>query len=236
MNSLVRFCKYIKGNPKFDADKVKIAIEEIVASGENSPAALARILIRDYGYDADEMHRSVAKYYAFGEVNVNPDALDKNQICLIKFLHERIEHALLNRLLDELVFPYKLVGKKLDVVQVLVSDTTLPIIRSLEELMPFKTIEISWAPKATIISLIEKSKLPIEFCQIMRKSEQTILDSGKPADKLDNNAIEEEINKGFLQELSTMCWWMLCATTPQTSISSQAARNPWKSTSESMAS
>ncbi|GAB1366064.1 GspE/PulE family protein [Candidatus Cloacimonadaceae bacterium] len=201
MNSLVRFCKYIKGNPKFDADKVKIAIEEIVASGENSPSALASILIRDYGYDADEMHRSVAKYYAFGEVNVNPDALDKNQICLIKFLHERIDHALLNRLLDELVFPYKLVGKKLDVVQVLVSDTTLPIIRSLEELMPFKTIEISWAPKATIISLIEKSKLPIEFCQIMRKSEQTILDSGKPADKLDNNAIEEEINKGFLQEL-----------------------------------
>lgn len=108
---------------------------------------------------------------------------------------------LLNRLLDELIFPYKLVGKKLDVVQILVSDTTLPIIRSLEELMPFKTIEISWAPKATIHSLIEKSKLPIEFCQIMRKSEQTILESAKPADRLDNNAIEEEINKGFLQEL-----------------------------------
>jgi hypothetical protein len=35
------------------------------------------------------MHRSVAKYFAFGEVNVNPDALDKNQICLIKFLHEK---------------------------------------------------------------------------------------------------------------------------------------------------
>jgi type IV pilus assembly protein PilB len=201
MNSLVRFCKYIKANSKFDAEELKKVIETIVASGENTPSALARILINDYGYDPDEMHRAVAKYYAFGEVNVNPDALDKNQICLIKFLHERIEHGLLTRLLEAHIFPYKLVGKNLDIVQVLVSDTTLPLIRSLEELIPFKTIEISWAPKATILSLIEKSKLPMEFCQIMRKSEQTILDSSKPADKLDNNAIEEEINKGFLQEL-----------------------------------
>lgn len=201
MNSLTRFCKYIKNNAKFDAEEVKQILDTIIASGENTPAALARILIHDYGYDADEMHRAVAKYYAFGEVNVNPDALDKNQICLIKFLHERIEHGVLNRLLEANVFPYKLIGRNLDIVQVLVSDTTLPLIRSLEDLLPYKTIEISWASQATIASLIEKSKLPIEFCQIMRKSEQTILESSKPTEKLDNNAIEEEINKGFLQEL-----------------------------------
>lgn len=92
-------------------------------------------------------------------------------------------------------------GKNLDIVQILVSDTTDPLIRSLEEIMPFKTIEISWAPLATIVSLIEKSKGPIEFCQIMRKSEQTLLGSHKPPELLDNQAIEEEINKGFLQEL-----------------------------------
>lgn len=116
-------------------------------------------------------------------------------------MHERIEHGVLNRLLEANVFPYKLIGRNLDIVQVLVSDTTLPLIRSLEDLLPYKTIEISWASQATIASLIEKSKLPIEFCQIMRKSEQTILESSKPTEKLDNSAIEEEINKGFLQEL-----------------------------------
>jgi len=99
------------------------------------------------------------------------------------------------------IFPYKLVGKKQDIVQILVSDTTHTLIRSLEEQLPYKAIEISWAPKHTIESLIEKSRLPMEFCQIIRKSEQTILETGKPEDLLDNQAIEEEINKGFLQEL-----------------------------------
>lgn len=41
MNSLIRFCKHIKSNPKFDAEKVQKAIDEIVASGENSPAEQA---------------------------------------------------------------------------------------------------------------------------------------------------------------------------------------------------
>lgn len=85
MNSIIRFCKYIKDNQKFDAEVVKQAIAKVESYGENSPAALARILIEEFGFDSDEMHRSVARYYAFGEVIVNPDALDKNQICLIKF-------------------------------------------------------------------------------------------------------------------------------------------------------
>ena len=201
MNSLVRFCKYIKGTSNFDADTLKQAIAKMESYGENSPAALAKVLISEFAYERDEINRAVAKYYAFGEVNVNPDALDKNQICLIKFLHERIEHNYLSRILESHIFPYKLVGKNLDIVMVLVSDTTDPMIRSLEEMMPFKTIEISWAPRDTIEKLIEKSQLPVEFCHIMRKSEQTILESSKPVDKLDNQAIEEEINKGFLQEL-----------------------------------
>lgn len=47
MNSLTRFCKYIKNNAKFDAEEVKQILDTIIASGENTPAALARILIHD---------------------------------------------------------------------------------------------------------------------------------------------------------------------------------------------
>jgi len=201
MNSLQRFCKHIKNIASFDQETLDEAMERMESYNDNSPAALARILVSDYNYDPDEVHRAVAKYYAFGEVNINPEALDKNQICLIKFLHERIDHGYLTRLLDADIFPYKLVGKAQDTVQILVSDTTDPLIRTLEEQLPFKTIEISWAPKHIIERLIEKSKLPLEFCQIIRKSDQAILETSKPSESIDNQVIEEEINKGFLQEL-----------------------------------
>ncbi len=30
----------------------------------------------EFHYDQDEVHRAVAKYHAFGEININPEALD----------------------------------------------------------------------------------------------------------------------------------------------------------------
>lgn len=100
MNSLQRFCKHIKNMASFDPDTLNEAMAKLESYGENSPAALARILISDHDYDPDEVHLAVAKYYAFGEVTINPEALDKNQLCQIKFLHERLDPGYLAQLLD----------------------------------------------------------------------------------------------------------------------------------------
>lgn len=76
MTSLQRFCKHIKSIASFDVETLNQAMARLESFGENSPAALARILVSEFHYDQDEVHRAVAKYHAFGEININPEALD----------------------------------------------------------------------------------------------------------------------------------------------------------------
>ncbi len=201
MNNLIRFCKYLKQHSHIDAETVNQAVENISAFDERTPTALAPILINDYGLSHDTVYGAIARYYAFGETDVDVEAMDKNQMCLIQFLHERFEHTFLDKLFQARIFPYRLVGTNLDVLQVLVTDTTDPLIREIEMRTPFKYVEIDWCPIATIDSLIEKAQLPIEFCQIMRKSEETIIENKDKSGDMDIQAIDDEINKGFLQDL-----------------------------------
>lgn len=201
MNNLIRFCKYLKQHTDIDAAAMDQAITKLSTYDDRTPTTLAPILINDYGMSHDAVYGAIASYYAFGETDVNVDLLDKNQLCLIQFLHQRFEHAFLDKLFQARIFPYQLVGPNLDVLQVLVTDTTDPLIREIEVRTPFKLVEIDWCPIATIDQLIEKAQIPIEFCQIMRKSEETIIESKESKEEMDAQAIDEEINKGFLQDL-----------------------------------
>lgn len=201
MYNMIRFCKYLKQNTDLDADIVNQTLNKISKYGESTPVAFARVLMSDYGYSHDTVHRAIARYYAFGETDVDVDNLDKNQLCLIKFLHERIDPLFLDRLLKAKIYPFKMVGKNQDTLQVLAADTTEILISEIESRTPFKSVEIDWCPIGTINRLIERSKVPIEFCQIIRKSEQTIIETKSEEDIPDIQAIDEEINKGFLQDL-----------------------------------
>ena len=201
MNNLNRFGRFLKNHTKFDSEIINKAMAMIDAYGESSPASLTKILVEDMKLDEDSVNRAIAKYYAFGEVKINVEELDRNQICLIKFLHEKIDPAFLERMFAANIFPFRLVGKNLDVLQILVTDTTHPVIREIETETSFKSIEIDWTSKGTIQALIEKSKIPLEFCQIIRKSDQTLLERSRVVEEQEEISIDEEINKGFLQEL-----------------------------------
>jgi len=201
VNNLIRFCKYLKENTNIDGDVINQALQKISKYGESTPVAIANVLIEEHGYGHDTVHRAIARYYAFGESDIDVDALDKNQLCLIKFIHERIEPAFLGKLLSARIVPYKLVGKSQDTLLVLAADTTDLLISEIESRTPFKSVEIDWCPINTIDKLIERSKVPIEFCQIIRKSEQTIIETLDDSDAPDSQAIDDEINKGFLQDL-----------------------------------
>jgi len=201
VNNLNRFGRFLKNHTKFDSETVNKALALLDAYGESSPSALSKVLIDEMSLDPDSVHRTIAKYYAFGEAKINVEELDRNQICLFKFLHERIDPDFLARMLEEKIFPFRLVGKNLDTLQILVNDTTSPLIREIESETAFKSLEIDWTTSETIEKLIEKAKMPLEFCQIIRKSDQTLLENSRNAEEQEGISIDEEINKGFLQEL-----------------------------------
>jgi type IV pilus assembly protein PilB len=201
MNNLTRFGKHLKASPGIDPETLNAALARAAELGDGSLPALAKVLTEELNLNHDQVHRAIASYYAFGETAVDADNLDSDQLCQIKFLHERLGPSFLSALFAAEIFPYQLVGKKLNVLQVLASNTIDPLIHEIVKQSPFKQVEVSWTTRDTIAKLIEKSKIPIEFCQIMRKSEETIIDTPPEKPELDSQAIEDEINKGFLMDL-----------------------------------
>ncbi|MDD2228988.1 MAG: GspE/PulE family protein [Candidatus Cloacimonetes bacterium] len=201
MDNLQRFRRYLRTKTKFDSDIVDVAIAKMDEHGENTLGALAKALIEELGMDYDLVHGTIARYYAFSEIELNVDSLDINQVCRIKFLQEKIDQTLLASLFKAMIFPYKLIGEEQNTMQVLAADITSPLIHEIELQNPFKQIEINWTTARTIGILIEKSELPIEFCHIMRRSEQTIIDTQLIQDEQGTQDLEDEINKGFLSDL-----------------------------------
>ena len=201
MENLGRFVRYLKSKTMCDHDVVDIAMVRMKETGKNTLADLANLLINEFNIEHDRIHRTIAKYYAFNEVQLNAEILDTAQICTIKFLHERIAPDFLRQLFAAKIFPYKLIGKNLNVMQVLAADVSNALIHDIELQTPFNIIQIDWTNKATIDRLIEKSDIPYEFCQIMRRSEQTIIDTKIIKDEQENQDLDEELENGFLGDL-----------------------------------
>lgn len=201
MKAIDKFCLFLKENNDLDTALLDNALVRMRNKGESSPAALAKILVEDYQLEYDSIYKSIAQYYAFGDTNVDVEKLDKNQQCLIQFIHEKIDREFLDKLFQDNIFPYKLVGINQDKLRVLASNTISPLIDYIHMQTPYQSLEILWAPLKTIRKLVDLSKHPIEYCDIIRKNAQVLPEVEKEEVEVDRKHIDEEINKSLLVEL-----------------------------------
>ncbi|HNQ43771.1 MAG TPA: type II/IV secretion system protein, partial [Candidatus Cloacimonadota bacterium] len=128
-----------------------------------------------------------------------PRTIDNCKDILSKFPEE-----LKKKLLYHKIFPYAVLKKDREVLQVLASDPTDKMIQEIPEQTQYKRIEIYWAHLKSIEDLIDKvAPQKNEFLQLLEEAGQVLtdIDDGSGSLDLNEQALDEEINKSLLVNL-----------------------------------
>ncbi|MDZ4181574.1 MAG: hypothetical protein U1B83_01760, partial [Candidatus Cloacimonadaceae bacterium] len=128
MSAIGRFGKYLEETFNFEPVVVASALERTEGYGYNSPRALANVLVSEFRIEHDRVYKALAKYYAFDEMHVEVDAMDSSQLCQMIGIHDQIDQAFLDKLFQANIVPYRLVGKRREMLQVLAANTSEPIL------------------------------------------------------------------------------------------------------------
>ncbi len=197
-----KFASYLIKGQQFEASIIGFATERMKEYGENSPGALARILIDEYGLDHDTIYCALARHYAFGILNLDVESLDQRQLLRISQIHERIDPDFLSQLFERKIVPFRQTGRSRNVLQVIASNPTEAVIHEIETHTPFKHTEIYWCPVHVIDTLIRKvTSSQSSVLKLIEETPQTFIDNNNYEEDVDEQAVKDEINKSLLVNL-----------------------------------
>lgn len=188
----------------FDTEIVENANKKMIEYGENSAGALARLLESDFAASHDRVYEALAKHYAFPQLDIEVELLEHRQLEACKEILNKFSDDLKKKLFFHKIFPYSIISKDREVLQVLASDPTDKVIQEIPEQTPYKRIEIYWSHLKTIEELINKiAPQKNEFLALLEEAGQVLtdIDDGSSGMDLNEQALDEEINKSLLVNL-----------------------------------
>jgi type IV pilus assembly protein PilB len=201
---LSKFANYLVSKGIFESELVEKASRKMLEYGESSAGALAKILVSDFFALHDTVYEALAKHYAFPRHDVDVEQLSPKQEEESKAILAKIPNDLKKKLLYHKIFPFRLLSDGREALQVLASDPTDKLIQEIVEKTPYKRIEIYWSHLKTIEDLIAKlAPQKNEFLQLLEEAGQVLteFDDGTSGLELNEQALDEEINKSLLVNL-----------------------------------
>lgn len=201
--ALSKFGKYLADHSYLDRELLENAAGKMIEYGDASASGLARILVNDLHASHDTVYGALAKMYAFPSISINLEELTKIQIDDCRELLNQIPDDLKKKLFLHKLFPFVIIDKSRNVLQVLASDTTDLVIQEIPEHTVFKKVEVFWSNLKTIEELIAKiAPRKNEFLELLEEAGQVLSDSDvNGTDSLNEQALDEEINKSLLVNL-----------------------------------
>lgn len=204
MAALSKFGRYLVDKGFFELETVEAANKKMLEFGDNSAGALARLLESDFAAPHDKVYEALARHYAFPQVELVAEELEHQQLEMCREILGKISDEIKKKLFFHKVFPFALLNKDREVLQVLASDPTDKIIQEIPEQTQYKRIEIYWTRLKTIEELIAKiAPQKNEFLALLEEAGQVLTDIEDGSGSLDLNeqALDEEINKSLLVNL-----------------------------------
>lgn len=201
---LNKFANYLVSKGIFDKELVENASRKMFEYGESSAGALARILVSDFGAIHDSVYEALARHYAFPQFDVDMEQITAGQEGECKEILSKIPEELKKKLLYHKIFPFAMLNKGREALQVLASDPTDKMIQEIIEHTQYKRLEIYWSHLKTIEDLIAKlAPQKNEFLQLLEEAGQVLtdIDDGTSGLELNEAALDEEINKSLLVNL-----------------------------------
>jgi len=197
-----RFGKYLLDRAELPPETVEYAVRRMEEYGESTPGALARILETDFMLPHDRIYESLARFYAFSELFIDPEQISDSDLKCTREILNRLPEELKKRLLYHKILPISQNNHTRDALKVLAADPTNKYIQDIPRLTQYKRIDVYWGRLENIEELIQKIAPPKnEFLQLLEESGDLIMDDEPLVPELNEQALDEEINKSLLVSL-----------------------------------
>ncbi len=164
---------------------------------------LGQILVNDFGADHDAVFREVADLYAFREIYLADEAIDKARIDFIKKFVDGLAQNVRDMVVQSRMLPLKYDDKQPDKLIIVSADPTDRRIPIIAREFAAKKYEVAYCRLKDLQSLLEQVIPPEnEFLKLLEDSQVGIQVKEEEDDALvDEEALEAEISKSALVNL-----------------------------------
>ena len=164
---------------------------------------LGQILVNDFGADHDAVFREVADLYAFREIYLADEAMDKARLDFIKKYVDGLPQTVRDMVVQSRMLPLKFDEKQPDKLIIISADPTDRRIPLIAREFGAKKYEVAYCRLKDLQNLLEQVIPPEnEFLKLLENSQGGIQVKEEDDDALvDEEALEAEISKSALVNL-----------------------------------
>jgi type IV pilus assembly protein PilB len=162
---------------------------------------LGQILVSDFNVDDDAVFKEVANLYAFREVYLSDETIEKTRIDFIKKYVDALPQNIRDLLIQTKLLPLKFDEKQGDKLIIITADPTDRNIPTIVRSFGVKKYEVTYCRRKDIMNLMEQI-IPKEneFLKLLEGTDVT-LESKEEEAVVDEEELEAEINKSALVNL-----------------------------------
>ncbi|MGA7162317.1 MAG: GspE/PulE family protein [Bacteroidota bacterium] len=166
---------------------------------------LGQILVSEFNADHDAVFREVANLYAFREIYLADEAVDKTRIEFIRKLVDGLQESHRDMLIQSKMLPLKFDEKQPDKLIIVCTDPTDRNIPIIARNFNAKKYEVTYVRLKELQNLLEQVIPPQnEFLKLLEDNQITV-DSSQDDATVDEEALEAEISKSALANLIEGC-------------------------------
>ena len=188
-----------KGVIDYETLEKSLKVKE--AEGKKNRRNLGQILVNDFGADHDSVFREVATLYAFREIFLADEHLDKVRIDFIKKFVDPLPENARAMLIQSKILPLKFDEKQTDKLVIIAADPTDRRIPLVARNFGVKKYEVAYCRIKDIQGLVEQVIPPEnEFLKLLEDS-QVGIEVKEDDSAVDEEALEAEISKSALVNL-----------------------------------
>ena len=166
---------------------------------------LGQILVNEFNADHDAVFREVANLYAFREIYLADEVVDKTRIEFIRKLVDGLQESYRDLLIQSKMLPLKFDEKQPDKLIIICTDPTDRNIPVIARNFNAKKYEVTYVRLKELQNLLEQVIPPQnEFLKLLEDNQISVETGGDDA-TVDEEALEAEISKSALANLIEGC-------------------------------
>ncbi|NUN68729.1 MAG: type II/IV secretion system protein [Bacteroidetes bacterium] len=189
-----------KGIIDYETLEKSLRIKEAEAT-KKERRNLGQILVTDFSADHDAVFREVANLYAFREIYIADENIEKSRIDFIRKLVDALPEGNKELMVQTKMIPLKFDEKQPDKLIIISADPTDRNIPLIARNFNVKKYEVTYCRLKDIQSLTEQVIPPQnEFLKLLEDN-QISVETGEEEANVDEDALNAEINKSALANL-----------------------------------
>jgi type IV pilus assembly protein PilB len=163
---------------------------------------LGQILVTEFNADHDAVFREVANLYAFREIYIADEVVDKARIDFIKKYVDALPEATRDLLIQTKMLPLKFDERQSDKLIIVCADPTDRNIPVIARNFNVKKFEVTYCRFKDIQNILEQVVPPQNvFLKLLEDNQISVTETAAEDSAMDEEALEAEINKSALANL-----------------------------------